>query len=171
MRDKRFIEGRRAYQILQIWDRHKEMMRLHLLGIKGVEIARRLGVTPQNVSDVLNSEIVKTELGHMQKQMDAGVLDIGKRLRNLAPVAVDVLEDTMVSIIVPASIRLKAAESVLDRGEFPKVQKSQTDVRVGIFEFDLEDMKSRAKRVSVKNPSEDEDNLNNKIEASYEEVK
>ena len=68
------LEGtHRKYQVEQMWDVHHEVVRLALTGMKHVEIAEFLGVSPVTVSYTLRSPIVMRQLEQMRAVRDLGL--------------------------------------------------------------------------------------------------
>ena len=114
----RLPTGNRQYQIERMWDAHHEIVRLLLIGMKQVDIARTLGVSEVMVSYTANSAIVRRQLDQMRAARDADAIDISKRIKALLPKAVEVLEQTMEEGVIP-QLRLAAAKDVLDRGGHP----------------------------------------------------
>ena len=55
----RLPQTHRKYQVEQMWDIHHEVVRLALIGMKSVDIADHLGITPVMVSYTLRSPIVQ----------------------------------------------------------------------------------------------------------------
>lgn len=122
----RHATGNRKYSIQKIWDRHNEIIRLILLGQDNISIARELGVTPQNVSDVRNSPIVRERLEILQEERDASAVDISKRISRLAPKALDVMDEILRGeAACTAGDRLRAAVDVLDRGGYSAPQRHE----------------------------------------------
>ncbi len=152
------LEGtHRKYQVGQMWDVHHEIVRLALLGMKYIDIANHLGISPVTVSYTLKSPIVARQLEQMRAVRDLGVIDIAKQIAALAPRAVAVL-DKMLDDPLP-TIALKAAESILDRAGHAAVQRVKQDITVSHFTSqEIADIKARAKDVGLL------------LEAEYEDV-
>jgi FixJ family two-component response regulator len=85
----------RAYNISHIWDTHHEIMRLLVMGLSRQEIARTMGVSPVTVTNVQNSPICRDRLNALREKRDANAMDMTNAIRELAPLAVRKLEDTM----------------------------------------------------------------------------
>lgn len=145
----RLPTGNRQYQIERMWDSHHEIVRLLLIGMKQVDIARTLGVSEVMVSYTANSAIVRRQLDQMRAARDADAIDISKRIKALLPKAVEVLEQTMEEGVIP-QLRLAAAKDVLDRGGHPAVKG--VDVRTGptfLTRDEISEIKERARSIGL----------------------
>jgi predicted transcriptional regulator len=143
------LEGtHRQYQIEQLWDVHHEVVRLALIGMKQVDIASHLGVSPVMVSYTLRSPIVRDQLNNMHSARDIDAIDISKEIKALAPVAVKVLEELLEHDL--PNIKLKAAQDVLDRAGFAAVKTIQTaNIHAHLTKEDIDDIKRRAKEIGL----------------------
>lgn len=103
------------FEVQKIWNITHEIMRLHVLGLKNVEIADRLGITAATVSNAVNSSLVKRQVAIMQAARDANTVDIAKRVAELAPKALQVMEDILDSDVETGAVRLRAATEILNR--------------------------------------------------------
>lgn len=136
----------RKYQIQTIWDTHHEICRLALLGMKHVEIASTLGVTPATVSYTLNSELVKKQMMIMRGARDASSVDVAKRIQEMLPEALEVLDTILKNENASASVRSNIAQDLLDRGGHgaPKVIETR-GFMAHLSGEDIERIKQRAK--------------------------
>jgi len=91
---------------------------------------RQLQCSAQNVSDVLNSSIVVKEVKRLQEMRDGDAVDMTARIAELAPVAVEVLEDSMEKEH-DAKIRLIAAKDVLDRSGYTPAKRVEMKGVIG----------------------------------------
>lgn len=138
----------RAYEVEQLWDVHHEIMRLSLIGLKRKDIAAQLGITEQMVGYTLRSSIVERQMDNMRASRDVQAVDISVEIKNLAPKAVEVLED-LLDCELP-NIRLKAAADVLDRAGYAAVRTIRTDnVHVHFTPSEIEEIKKNAKEVGL----------------------
>ena len=130
----RLPTGHREFEVQKIWNITHEIMRLHILGLKNVDIADRLGITAQTVSNAVNSSIVKRQIAIMQGARDANTVDVTKRVLEMAPKALDVLENIMTSENETGSVRLRAAVEVLNRNvDTAPVRKTETHAQYEHF--------------------------------------
>lgn len=135
----------KPYQPVKMSDRHHRIMRLHLLGYSGREIAVMLGMSESRVSIVLNSNLGRCQAAIMRAEADTSAIETARRIREVAPKALQVIEDILADDSVPSSVRLRAAQDALDRAGHGAVKK--LDVRstsVSLSSDELEDIKSAA---------------------------
>ena len=138
----------RRYQIEQMWDVHHEIVRMALMGMKYVEIAETLGISPVTVSYTLRSPIVMRQLEQMRAVRDFDAIDVAKEIAALAPKAVQVLGELLEA--EAPNIRKSAADSILDRAGHAAVQRIKQDVTVTHFTpREIDDIKQRAKNVGL----------------------
>ena len=148
----------RKYTIGQMWDIHREVMRLAVQGMKQTEIAYELGVTEAMVSYTLNSPIVKRQLDLMRAARDSEAIDVGKRISELAQRAVNVVGELLDESL--PNIRLSAAKDLLDRAGYTPVKKIQAEVSTTHFTSDeIASIKKRAREIGLI------------VDAQYTEVK
>lgn len=141
-------ETHKKYQIEQMWDLHHEVCRLALIGMKQVDIANHLGVSPVMVSYTLRSPIVRRQLDQMNASRNLDALDVAQEIKNLAPKAVQILEEMMDSEL--PNIKLKAATDILDRAGHAAVKTLRTENIHAHFSTDeIADIKKRAKEVGL----------------------
>ena len=146
--DNRRTGAGKRFQVENMWSVHHEIVRLALIGMKQVDIAVHLGISPVTVSYTLNSPIVKRQLEQMIAVRDLGAIDIAKEIAALAPQAVKVLEKMMDDPL--PNVALKAAESILDRAGYAAVQRIKQDVTVSHFtSAEISDIKNRAKDIGL----------------------
>ena len=138
----------RKYTIGQMWDIHREVMRLAVSGMKQTEIAYELGVTAAMVSYTLNSPIVKRQLDFMRAARDGEAIDVGKRISELAKQAVEVVGGLLNESL--PNIRLAAAKDVLDRAGYAPIKRIQAEVSTTHFTSDeIASIKKRAREIGL----------------------
>jgi hypothetical protein len=137
----------RKYKIEALWDRHHEMVRLILLGRGNKEIAERLSVTPQNVSDVRNSPIVRDRLSVLQAARDASTVDIARIIQEEAPGCIALLKDVRAGREeANIGLRVQVAQDLLDRAGHGAIRKTQAEiVSAHLTREDIEAIKQRAR--------------------------
>ena len=118
-------------QLGHIMPYHREIARRLILGQRQVDIANAIGLTQGRLSIICNSPLFKMELQKLADLRDAGVGDIGKTLQEVSPIALEVIERTMLMSRSDA-IRLRAAETILDRAGYGAIQKSLVNVKKSI---------------------------------------
>lgn len=129
---RRNLSGRR-YQPKQLNERHHEILRLAMLGYSNTEIAARLSCTPATVSIVRNSGLGRQQTSLLRAEADHSALETAKRIRELAPDALEAVREIMMNEDMPANVRLSAAKDVLDRAGFAatkQVKVSSTNVHL-----------------------------------------
>lgn len=140
-----------AWSVSDMWEIHHESKRLMLLGWKNVDIAKKLGITPQSVSQHRNSPIVQEELALMVKARDADAIDVAKEIEKFAPKALNILKDVINAEgegeSATISLRAKSAESWLDRAGHGAINKNHSVVAY-LTKEEIEEMKDKAFRNS-----------------------
>ena len=145
LNDGRRSPTRKAYEISHMTERHHEIARRLLLGQGNKEIASAMGITPQMVSIVRNSGCVREKLTTMSGARDLDSVDLAKEIRELAPKALQVMEEIMDDTSAPKHVRLAAARDMLDRAGFAPVKKLDVNSsHVVLSATDIEAMKKRA---------------------------
>ena len=139
----------RKYAITQTWDLHHEIMRLSLIGMKQIDIADHLGVSPVMVSYTLKSPIVREKMDCMQAVRDMGAVDVAKEIKELAPKAIQVLGEIMETAIKDGD-RLRAAQDILDRSGHAAVKTIKTENLHAHFSADeIMEIKNRARDMGL----------------------
>ena len=134
-----------------LYERHHQMIRLALVGRTQREIADILGCTQTTVSLVLNGELAREQLAVLKTAADTKAVDIARMLQEEAPKCLELLKqirdnDTeSLGEVAPLSLRMNAAESLLDRGGTSRVQNIRALVGHAIVTEDvLADIKQKA---------------------------
>lgn len=143
-----------GFVLTEMWECHHEIARRLLLGQKATEIARDMNITPQTVSNVRNSPVVKDKLAIMRAARDAGSVELAKEIQDLAPIALqrvrEALEDgTVLGKEVSAVGILKEANSLLDREIGKPTQRIDTRNMHGHFTLaDIDRIKEKARQLA-----------------------
>jgi len=140
--------GNRKYNLGHVWDRHREILRLASTGLSNLDIARELNITPQTVSNTMNSPIVQEKMNALRDGRDESAMDVSERIREIAPVAVEKIIETMRN----SDLRLEyaAAKDLLDRAGF--VAPTRMDIRkldIHMTGEDIEKIKARQKEKGI----------------------
>ena len=85
------------YDLKKLWGHQKEVVRLKTLGYKNVQIAAALNIHPQTVSNILGTKLAKKQMEILAGERDASATDIRERITAMQPVALEVIEDTMLN--------------------------------------------------------------------------
>ncbi len=146
--DRRRNPNKKSFAVTEMWNTHREIARLAATGMKGADIARTLNVTPVMVSYTLKSPIVKRQLDQMHAARDMDAVDVSKRIHEIAPRALERLEELLES--ETESIAFRAATDVLDRAGHAAVKTLRTEsLAVHLNKEDLDEIKERAKSIGL----------------------
>jgi hypothetical protein len=97
---RRNPDGNQNYDIVQLWSHHNEIIRYIVAGVSSnVRIAQLVGCTPQTVSNVRNNPLAQARIAELSAQRDAEAIDIGKKIQQIAPLAVDVVRKTLLEAL------------------------------------------------------------------------
>ena len=144
-------EKGRKRQLLALTDRHREICRRLLMGQTHGAIADDLCVSRELVSIVKGSAVAQTYMDTLQADRDALVVDIDKELQDLAPLAVQTMEEALHGKIGGNAYdhaRLRTAEQILDRVGYAKVAKVQGQINhTNIARETLAMMKARGMEI------------------------
>lgn len=118
--DARFKTDRKTFEVNKMWEVHKEIVRLLLLGWKNVDIAEELHISEVMVSYTRNSKVVQSQLSIMGAARDADTIDLAREIREKAPKALELLEGIIKDNGATHSIALaaKTAENWMDRAGY-----------------------------------------------------
>ena len=142
--------GNRKYQIKQLWSRHEEINRRLLLGQKSKDIANDLNISEATVSYTKNSKLAQKELGIMKAARDANSVDVAQQIQEIAPQALEILEEIMQGDETQQSLKAKVATDLLDRAGYTPPKKVLGMVAHKHFTGDdIEKIKARAKKVGI----------------------
>jgi hypothetical protein len=151
MNDLDRIMRPRTWHVNEIHGMHHEIIRLLMLGMKNVDIAKRIGCTEVQVSSIKNSPIVLDRLALMNAARDIKSIDISKDIMEVAPEALKLLKkivrgEEIGAQVAPLGLQAKTAESLLDRAGFGAVKKVATSNEHVFYTNDeIEALKARAR--------------------------
>lgn len=97
---------------------HREIIRLHVLGMTRKKISDDLKVSEPMVSYTINSTLGEQHIEALQKIQDGETLDMQAEFRKDAPLAHAVLKSIMADTEEHTGNRLRAAQDLLDRGGY-----------------------------------------------------
>lgn len=141
------VKPRGGFRVGKIWERHDEIARMILLGMKNTEIAEKVGCTAATVGNVRNSPVVQEKLSIMGGARDAYTVDIARDIQEFAPKALALLKDIVLGKGVGASaspaLRAREANSFMDRAGFGAVRKEQ-HVHAHLTAEEIDAIKERA---------------------------
>jgi hypothetical protein len=145
-------EDKNSFVVSKVWERHKEIARRIALGQKNVHIAQALGISEMSVSQTRNSPIIKERVESLADRMDDSAVDVGKRIKSMAPQALKVLEAVLEDEenTVPLSLKIKTAHDILDRAGHAAIKQINANVLHGHFTAtDLAEIKQIARDSGV----------------------
>jgi len=143
--DLRRVEERKTYDIKSLWQRSHEIIALAVRGLKQVEIAEILDVTPQTVSNTLNSDLGQQKLSLMRKGRDDNALKVSERIELLTQRALDVYEEIFDNKdrTISYDLQKKTADTVaLDLSGYRAPTKIQSFYATATLE-EIEEFKQR----------------------------
>lgn len=113
--DLRRSEDRKTYDIKSLWQRSHEILALALRGMKQVEIAEVLDISPQTVSNTLNSDLGRQKLSIMRKGRDEKAVEVSERIEDLTEKALEVYDEIFNNAgdLIPIDMRKKTADTVM----------------------------------------------------------
>jgi predicted transcriptional regulator len=146
--DKRRVprEERKTPEIKTLWSRTQEICRLDALGYKGTEIAEILNITPQTVSNAINSGLGREKISEIRNDRD---LDVRKRCEQIK-----ILTDQAISTYMDAfseegqlqltlKDRLEVAKDVMTEFSGLRVPTKIQSAHVSMTSEDIESFKER----------------------------
>lgn len=157
---KTALEEKRSGSELQfLHARHREIIRLHTMGMRNIQIAEYLGCSVSMVSNCLNSEIAKGEARRISLARDINAARIQADIADLTPKCVDLLHAVLdgkdkEGNPVEASIKHKmdAARFGLEINGLGAIKRT-VNVDVPLAGGVLEEIRARAKAAGILAPS------------------
>ena len=138
-------EQRKVHEPTHLWDLHHEILRRIALGQKNVAIAEALNCSAVTVSNVRNSQLGQERLGELHRQRDLATVDVARSIREAAPKAFQLVLDAISDEDLDMRVRLKEANSVLDRAGYAPVRQVNTQMTsLSLTGDDIEALKARA---------------------------
>lgn len=142
----------RRFEIKEMWERHHQICRLAVMGLKGKQIAETLGLSEQTVSNTLNSQIVKRHLHILRDAADLAAVDVAAEIKALAPLAARRLREIMENDATETKLQASVSQDMLDRaghGAIKKVQSENLHAHLTLDE--IEEIKRRARQLAQEN--------------------
>ena len=155
-REERPKREKKKWAVSEMQSRHQIIKRMLFEGWSNKEIAERDGISPQQVSNIKNSPIVKEKLEMMHKAADAQSLDVQREIMEVQPYALMVLKEaikngTIDGEPITASQRLKECNTAVDRhiGRPTQTVKTQ-NLNMHFSSDELKAMRERAMKSAMK---------------------
>ncbi|MCK4821934.1 hypothetical protein KA005_39585 [bacterium] len=112
---RRALPGeRKTYDIKQLWQRNHEILRMALIGMKSVDIAKVLNISPVTVSSTMNSELGREKLSLMREKRDGDVIDVAKEVTKMLPQALEIYQGVLDGSVTSPLQKATADTLVLD---------------------------------------------------------
>lgn len=153
-----------SYNVKKLWDKHKRVLRRIALGHKNKDIAEELNMAPATVSYIRNSDLGREKLEELHEEMDERTMDIEERMQEIAPKALDVLEDIIKGNSeafdedrVPLKQRRMVASDILEKAGHVAPSKVDKQVEHRITSDELQEIKQRAEEADNVVATYDED--------------
>lgn len=146
---RRLVDGapRRVPGVGEMTEMHHEICRMVLVGMKNVDIAKKLGCTPQTVSNVRNSPIVKHRLRELADTRDRAAVNFAAEVQARAQRAFNIIDEVLNDDVgeVPLQMRVKEANNILDRVERVEgIGQRNLHLHAHLTADDIENLKKRA---------------------------
>lgn len=138
-----------AKPVTYLWERHKEVARLLVSGMRPVDISKKLGYTQAWLSTMMNSPVFKDYLSKLSERKDEGAVDIRKQIEEGAQIGVAELLKILQGKDeyregVSVSQKIKVAQDFLDREGHGKITKVQTQSTLTVLTEDrIQTLKDR----------------------------
>lgn len=153
------VVGERKYHLKHLWEKHKHLARMLVVGEKNVDIAKKLHMSQSRVSVIANSPAFKNHLGNLSERADQTSLDIKKKLEEGALAGVELLVDLLkkdpktgsrFNPAIPVQHQMKAAMTLLDRaghGEIKLTRNENLNANTTLTRSDIEALKEKRARI------------------------
>lgn len=150
--DKRRVaedEIRKTYDIKALWQRNHEIINLAARGFNYVDIAKIVGVTPQTVSNTLNSELGEKKLSELREGRDEEAKVVAENIRVLTNKALQTYHEIFDNEEGAATVkeRKDVADTVVL--ELSGLRTPTKHISVGLTADEIEAFKSRGREAAV----------------------
>ena len=109
---RRKDDTRKTHNAKQLWQRSHEILNLAVRGMKQVDIAEILNLTPQTVSNVVNSDLGMQKISEMRKKRDDEAFDAGKEIDELTEKALNVYHEIFDDDTEGHAMKKKVADTI-----------------------------------------------------------
>ena len=110
--DKRRSDRAGTWDIKALWQRSHEIIGMALQGMKQVDIAKALDITPATVSNTLNSSLGKEKLSGMREEKDEEFKKINEEVVKLTEKALNTYHEIFDSGTVSLELKKKTADTI-----------------------------------------------------------
>jgi DNA-binding CsgD family transcriptional regulator len=109
-------EVRKVMPADELYDRHHQVVRMIVLGMKNTEIAESLNITPMSVSQIRTSPLIRMQIRKLHAEADEQTVDVRKEINAYAPKCLEIIQDILEDENVSANVRLSGAFKCLGLG-------------------------------------------------------
>lgn len=147
--DTRALGEVKPTDITHLWEQHKEILRMLVLGYKANELALQFNVSEVFISNLRNSPLARDHLEILEVARDAATMEVSRDLIETAPKAKNILKKIITGDTdATLAMQVETAKDWLSRAGFPKLQKTETKHTDGIDSQTLSMLKDRALEAS-----------------------
>lgn len=107
-------------KLATVWARNLQIITLSAAGVSDVDIAAQLDITPQTVRNTMNSGLMQALACVALDRSLEDAIDVHNRIKEAAPLAIQLLTDSMQSPTVGDNLKVKIAQDMLDRAGHPR---------------------------------------------------
>ena len=128
--------------------KHREIARMHFLGMSNNDIAKEMGVNHEWVSKILNSDNTKVFLEELEGAAQTDAVDLDGQVEKLTHESIKYMRDVVTGkVTVADSLKIKAAMRGAEMGGRGPIQKVTGNIEHNIARTALEEMKARGMEV------------------------
>src|SRR4030067_128438 len=110
--DNRRTDRSQTYDIKQLWQRSHEILGLALQGLKQVEIAKILNISPVTVSNTLNSTLGKEKLSVLRGERDEHYIQVSEEIKKLTIKALNTYHQLFDNPTIDAKMKKETADTI-----------------------------------------------------------
>jgi predicted transcriptional regulator len=137
------LDGTRTHEIKRLWQLHHEILNLNSLGLKNTVIAQILNITPQTVSNCINSQVSKEKIEELREIRDGQTKDRLTQIRLLTDQALKTYFELFQDPNCTIDQRIKVADTVALELSGLRVPTKVTSVGVVLTGEELAEIKQR----------------------------
>jgi predicted transcriptional regulator len=146
--DKRRVprEEKKTPEIKTLWDRSQEICRLMAQGLKGTEVAELLNITPQTVSNTINSGLGEEKLSEIRGERDEEAKKRCAHINELTNLAINTYFEAFGEqgkLELTLKDRIEVAKDVMHEFSGLRVPTKIQSAHVSMTPSDIESFKER----------------------------
>jgi len=143
---------RKVYTVAEMSEKHHEIARLLVLGIKNIDIAQQMGVSPEMVSNVKHSPVVREQIAFMSGAKDAATVRVTEQIAEVLPKCVEFLASTIEDEDISTGLRSKNAFGLMAVGGYGASKNINVKgVHAVLTAADIQDIKNEAENIGIQN--------------------